>query len=241
MKAMTNAFLVVNETFNYIDGNREVVDERHIRNIMNAMMRHEFIPPIVVDAITKLIVDGQHRYAAAINLWKQGILYELPVIFENFENPLLAAILYNNGSKSWHIQHYINAYAKDDRKSYTILKQFCASHKEISVGKIPNYSAAITIITHTYDTTNVKGGNLVITEDQCIKAETLYNELVILRKLIPFMFDYKIIKSWIKVREEVLNKIDFNSYVQILEKYFIAPASKRVSEWEHALLKVLQQ
>ena len=41
--------------------------------------------------------------------------------------------------------------------------------------------------------------------------------------------------------KEVLNKIDFNSYIQTLEKYFIAPASKRVSEWEHALLKVLQK
>lgn len=238
MKTMNNAYVVVNEKFNFIEGNREVVDEKHVRGIMNAMTKGEFIPPIIVDQSTRYIIDGQHRYIAASNLWKQNVNYELPVVFHKFENPLLAAILYNNKSKSWHIQNYINAYVKDNRESYIKLVNFCTTHKEMSCGKVPNYSGAIMIITHSYNSDPIKSGNLVITDDQCSKAEILYKELVVLRKYIPFMLDYKIIKAWIAVRDVILSNMTFDSYIKLIEKNFVAPASKRVSEWEHALLKI---
>ena len=123
-----NVYAAVNEEFYFIEGNREIKDERHVRNIMNAMMNGEFIPPIIVDVRTKLVIDGQHWYTAALNLWKQKIGYQLLVIEAEFDNPLLAAIKYNNRAKNWRTSTFVNAYITDGRESYKLLKEFCLNH-----------------------------------------------------------------------------------------------------------------
>lgn len=55
-----------------INGNRAVNDLKHIAKIKEAMKRGEFIPPIIIDKLTKLIIDGQHRFMAACELWREG-------------------------------------------------------------------------------------------------------------------------------------------------------------------------
>jgi hypothetical protein len=239
MKAMTNAFVVVNEKFNFVEGNREVNDECHIRKIMNAMMNGEFVPPIIVDRTTRIVTEGQHRYVSAVNLWKMGIPYELGVIFSDFENPLLEAIKYNNNSKAWKTSTFINAYIADKRESYILLKRFCETHELLGTKNKFKYSTAITLLTHSHDSEMVKNGTLVVTQEQCAQAEIVYQEMSILFKHIPAITQKTILSAWINSRATILQKVNFNVYIKMLEQKLVAPAAFRTSEWENAFIKVL--
>lgn len=234
-----NAYAAVNEEFYFIEGNREIKDERHVRNIMNAMMNGEFIPPIIVDSRTKLVIDGQHRYTAALNLWKQKIGYQLLVIEAEFDNPLLAAIKYNNKSKNWRTATYVNAYITDGRESYRLLKEFCLSHDLLHLGEICKYSSAISLLGHRYDTVVVQNGTLIITAEQCAQAEIIYVELAAMCNIIPPALQKHVILAWIAIRKNILEHRTMEDYLNLLRNKFVAPASARVSEWKYALAKVL--
>ena len=234
-----NCYAVVNEEFYFIEGNREVRDEKHVRSIMNAMMNGEFIPPIIVDSKTKLIVDGQHRYSAAGNLWKQKIGYQLLVIESEFDNPLLAAIRYNNKAKNWRTATYVNAYITDGRESYKLLKEFCLTHKLLHLGEICKYSSAILLLGHRYNTTVVQNGTLVVTMEQCVQAEDVYAELETMREVIAPVMQSHVITAWIAIRKNILEHKSMDEYMDLLRNKFVAPASGRVAEWKYALAKVL--
>lgn len=237
MKPMNNAFVVVNEKFNFVEGNREVSDEKHIRSIMNSMTNGSYIPPIIVDSKTRIIIDGQHRYIAATNLWKQEIAYELPVIFAEFENPLLEAIKYNNTSKEWRTVSYVKAYIADKRESYILLQRFCETHPLLGVGNKFKYSTALILLTHTHKSEVVKNGTLVVTVDQCKNAETIYQEMASLYELIPVILQKTILNAWINSRTSILAKMSFQEYLKLLKNKFVAPATFRTSEWECAFIK----
>lgn len=234
-----NVYADVNEEFYFIEGNREIKDERHVRNIMNAMMNGEFIPPIIVDIRTKLVIDGQHRYTAALNLWKQKIGYQLLVIEAEFDNPLLAAIKYNNRAKNWRTSTFVNAYITDGRESYKLLKEFCLHHKLLHLGEICKYSSAILLLGHRYNTTVVQNGTLVVTMEQCTQAEDVYAELETMREVIAPVMQSHVITAWIAIRKNILAHKSMDEYMDLLRNKFVAPASGRVAEWKHALTKVL--
>lgn len=239
MKQMNNAYVVVNEKFNFVEGNREVADIKHVRDIMNSMANGEFIPPIIVDKTTRIIVDGQHRYTAASNLWKEGIEYELPVIFANFNNSLLEAIRYNNTSKEWRTASYVKAYIADGRESYILLQRFCESHPLIGCGNKFKYSTALVLLTHTHKSNAVKNGTLVVTQDQCDKAEAVYQEMASLYELMPAILQKTILSAWINCRTTILAEMSFQEYLKLLKTKFVAPAAFRTSEWENAFVKIL--
>jgi hypothetical protein len=234
-----NCYAAVNEEFYFIEGNREVRDEKHVRSIMNAMMNGEFIPPIIVDSATKLVIDGQHRYTAALNLWKQKIGYQLLVIEAHFDNPLLAAIKYNNRAKNWRTSTFVNAYIADGRDSYKLLKEFCLTHKLLHLGEICKYSSAIPVLGHRYDTVVVQNGTLVITAEQCAQAEVVYAELAAMYEIIPMVMQKHVILAWVAVRKNILANRSMDEYLDMLRNKFVTPASGRVAEWKYALAKVL--
>lgn len=234
-----NCYAVVNEEFYFIEGNREVRDEKHVRSIMNAMMNGEFIPPIIVDSRTKLVIDGQHRYTSALNLWKQKIGYQLLVIEAEFDNPLMAAIRYNNKSKNWRTATYVNAFIAEGFESYKILKEFCLSHKLLHCGNICRYSSAILLLGHRYNTKVVQNGTLVVTMEQCAQAEEVYAELEAMREVIASVMQDHVITAWIAIRKNILAHKSMDEYMDLLRNKFVVPASGRIEEWKHALSKVL--
>lgn len=241
MKQMNNAFVCDrNTTFNYIPGNREVIDQKHVRSIMNAMMRGEFIPPIIVDRKTNFVMDGQHRNEARMFLLKEGIEIALGVIYADFDNPLLAAIMYNNKRKEWRIASYVKAYIHDNRESYKLLHNFCETHELFATGKKYKYSCAITLLTHMYDTEVMKNGDLVITQEQCNNAEVVYNELLELSKFLRCITTKSVLKAWIAARSEIIQKIHMQDYIMLAKNKLVPPASLRISEWHNAFLKVLK-
>ena len=238
---MNNAFVCdKNTVFNYVPGNREVIDQKHVRSIMNAMSNGEFIPPIIVDRKTNFVVDGQHRNEARMYLLKEGIVFELGVIYADFDNPLLAAIMYNNKRKEWRIASYVKAYIHDNRESYKLLHNFCATHSLFATGNKCKYSSAIILLTHMYDTAVVRNGDLVLTQEQCNNAEMVYNEIVALSKFINCITDKSVLKAWIVARAEIIKRINMQDYIMLAQNKLVPPASFRIAEWHNVFLKVLK-
>ena len=156
-----------------IHGNRTVTDLKHVAKIKEAMKRGEIVPPIIIDKLTKLIIDGQHRFMAACELWRAGVTYTLSYLEFEFENPLLSAIRYNSNSKKWSTADYVKAYIVDGRESYDILRKFCQNHEHFRGGRNGfQYKAAAQLITGQACGDAIQKGTLQITEEQAKVAGT---------------------------------------------------------------------
>lgn len=226
--------------FTFISGNRQVKDVKHVDSITAAMKRGDFIPPIIVDESTGTIIDGQHRYQAACNLWKKGIEYNLLVMYVDYPNPLLAAIKYNNNSKKWSIENYVNAYIADGNHSYSLLKKFCESHDLLHSGIKNCYKAAFQILTGMSSSTCISKGTLVITEDQYVKAEETYSQLKLMTEATKCsqVIARTNILAWLEVREFILSKMVLDKYITLLKKYFVCPNSEKREEWVKTYLEI---
>lgn len=102
-------YVISTEGLQLLPGNRGI-NQRHVLAIKKAMLAEKNLPPIEVSR-DGFIIDGQHRYEAAKQLWEEGKEYKLLIHVFDTENPLLDAINYNNTQLSWNIEDYIKAYA----------------------------------------------------------------------------------------------------------------------------------
>lgn len=114
------------------DVNRDV-NPYHVERLKNLIEKHGYFAgaPIIVDE-DGLIIDGQHRYKACLELGVE------PVIVQdgNFD---MVPIL-NSTQLSWSLKDYVKYYAAKAYEDYVILEQLCKA-KNISV------SAAYNILT----------------------------------------------------------------------------------------------
>lgn len=98
--------------FDFLKGNRDL-NEEHVQKIKQAMLKHQYFPSILVVAHDDgyYIVDGQHRYQAAKELWKDGKSYDLLVEEYSSINPYMDAINFNNSRLSWGLITYLKAWS----------------------------------------------------------------------------------------------------------------------------------
>lgn len=169
-----NCYYVVNAEFKNIEGNRNL-KPRHIERIKDAMLDGESLPPILVDSDTKYIIDGQHRYAAAFELWEEGVPYKLLVCEYNSGDPLLEAIKFNNTQLKWELGTYVKAYAADHNNPeraqvYSKFKNWVES-----LGLQNHYDVAGTLV-RLKTSSIIKDGNLYISNEDYEGAE-LYLKL----------------------------------------------------------------
>lgn len=230
----------------FIEGNRPVEDLKHVFNIKQAMLNGEFIPPIVIDRKTKFIVDGQHRFSAACDLWREGHSYLLPVIEHDFANPLLAAIQYNSKSKKWKTKNYVDAYIADGRQSYKYLQTFCQTHKLLKGGNSGyQYKAAAQLITKSANVKCFNSGLLQITEDLMLQAETTYRNLELIINAVGeerggmHLIKRDIVLAWVNVQELILSKISIEKFADKMKKHFVCPISENKNLYSAEYLRVL--
>lgn len=243
---VNNSFYINFDCLNTIEGNRQVTDLAHVARIEEAMKRGEFVPPVLVDRKTLTLIDGQHRNAAACNIWRKGGQYNLNIILADFDNPLLAAINYNRNSKKWSTESYVNAYIADGRESFKLLKEFCESHELLNntnLIRTTNYSGAMQMITHCPCNGAIPKGTLLITKEQCEKAEETYEQLKKLSEATNcyILMQRQHVLAWINVRDVVLSKMSFDKFVDKMSKYFVAPSISRRKVWEAEYLRVLMK
>lgn len=131
MKLADNCYIVEREdyiqnkiVFEYVKGNRNPVGNpkslKHIHNIEKAMLRHRYIPSIIVGIYNnvKYIIDGQHRFEAAKLIWEAGKEYDLHVEEHISINPFLEAVEYNNTKLAWGIITYLEGWALNNQPNY---------------------------------------------------------------------------------------------------------------------------
>lgn len=94
-------------------GNR-YIDPKTLLKLKKLMEAGLLVPPILVNKLTLAIIDGQHRGEAALQLWKEGIHYKLPVVFieVSIEEEARLAKNMNGYQKHWKNYEYIK-YNKD--------------------------------------------------------------------------------------------------------------------------------
>lgn len=204
-----------------IHGNRTVTDLKHVAKIREAMKRGEVIPPVIIDKTTKLIIDGQHRFMAACDLWRDGKTYTLSYLEFEFENPLLSAIRYNSNSKKWSTGDYVKAYIVDGRESYDILRKFCQNHEHFRGGRSGfQYKAAAQLITGQACGDSIQKGTLQITEEQAKVADIAYNQLAQMANAIGkergglTLLKRDVVLAWLGVRDLILS----NMYLDVYNK-----------------------
>jgi len=112
------------ELFEYITGNRNPLGAKknidHIHKIQRAMLRHEYLPSIIVGIHNniKYIIDGQHRFEAAKLIWESGKEYDLLVEEHNSINPFLEAIKFNNTRLDWPTITFLEGWALNNQPNY---------------------------------------------------------------------------------------------------------------------------
>lgn len=199
-----------------IHGNRTVTDLKHVAKIKEAMKRGEIVPPIIIDKLTKLIIDGQHRFMAACELWREGNSYILSYLEFEFENPLLSAIRYNSNSKKWSTADYVKAYIVDGRESYDILRKFCQSHEHFRGGRSGfQYKAAAQLITGQAcgDAIGKERGGLTL-----LKRD--------------------IVLAWLGVRNLILSNMTIDAFTNLMKKHFVCPVSDKKVLYQSMYLDV---
>lgn len=217
-----------------INGNRGTNDLKHIAQIRKAMQRGEQLPPIIIDKLTKLIIDGQHRYMAACDLWREGKVYILTYLEFEFENPLLAAIQYNSNSKKWSTADYVKAYIADGRESYSTLRKFCQEHELFRGGRSGfQYKAAAQLLTNSLCTTSLSKGTLQISEGQAEIGDVAYRQLAMMAEAIGkerggySLLKRDVILAWLEVRDLILSNVSMDAFVSKMKKCFVCPVSDK--------------
>lgn len=228
-----------------INGNRAVNDLKHVARIKEAMKRGETIPPIIIDKSTKLIIDGQHRFMAACELWREGKAYTLSYLEFEFKNPLLAAIRYNSNSKKWSTADYVKAYITDGRESYDILRKFCQSHELFRGGRSGfQYKAAAQLLTGQSCIDAISKGTLQVTEEQAVVADAAYNQLSKMANAIGkerggyTLLKRDVVLAWLEVRDLILSNMTMDAFVNTMKKNFVCPVSDKKVLYQSMYLEI---
>lgn len=222
---------IVNMKLYFVEGNRDINWE-HVNKIKKAMMAGVNFPPLEVDAIENIIIDGQHRYEAAKELWEEGIEYPLLCHFYNSDNPLLDAINFNNTQISWRLEDYIKAYIANENENYIKFMDWI-QEKPLLAGR---FNSAVKILGSS--NVEIKRGTFKFPEDTST-ADVIYEELATFRN--NNLFHHSGVSSWIKIRDYILNDITFEAYYILWKQYFIFPSSTVQKELMQAFLNVINR
>lgn len=237
LKPVDFVYEVNKPVFEFVQGNRPVNTE-HVREIKRAMKVGKFVPPIIVDAATDEIVDGQHRYQAACELWNEGLEYTLLAVYYNYGNALEAAITYNNKSKGWKTVDYVRAYISQGNTSYILLQRFCETHSLLMAKTGCQYRAATEIITGS--SKNITNGLLKINEELLSQAENIYRELSLMvnKTGCGFISKRGNVLAWMEVRSMILQAMPFEEYLVKVGRYFSVPFSDKKADWMNEYTRI---
>lgn len=105
------------DIFKYVNGNRDV-NPGHVRKLVQSISKQNLLEfnPIMVGS-DMVILDGQHRLAAAAEL-------NVPIYYNEVPGDLDTVILMNNNSKNWNIEDFVNSYIELGHEDYQVLKDF---------------------------------------------------------------------------------------------------------------------
>lgn len=175
----------VNDFYTIIKGSKYQPDENGEYLVFG-------IIPVIVNPVTKHILDGQHRLEAFIKAYEKGDLDDKARILVGFwriddeDEENLITVMLNSKTKNWTIDDYMKSYSQY-KDSFFKLVGFCRSHSLChSLSKAGKeklkYRYAAAMITGKGQQTALKSGSLSFTDEQLKLGNTIHNELLDIRK-----------------------------------------------------------
>ena len=207
MKTQEEKIIFIREPrkdFKFLAANRHT-KPAHVRSLMGAMERGEWIPPIFV---TKdgYVVDGQNRYKAFCNICENNPSHKLflrVLIITSDEDPVQLAIRFNSGQKRWLAADYFHAYTTLEVDAYIKLADFiCQTQKHLT-----GVRAAIQIIKGAYSSSVY----MTIKDDRVFKRD--------------------VILAFYNVFDDIKDK---QKFFKNLQSKFVAPKTDRCKDWTAA-------
>ena len=244
-------FVSYNETlrFKYHQRNR-LIDKRHLEEIKKQVLKSlGVMPPIVVNVITGVIIDGQHRYEAYKQLIEAGLLpadTKLQVMFVSIspEEELETIINSQIHARKWSPWDYIRSYVEAGNDSYIILDAWCKTHAVCMEGEKtkPRYAAAM--MKGRNCQTELTNGSFTVTNEEVENAENIYNEIITICDILNIgttgtWFEAMII-SWYRNRK--LHTFDvWRNMIKKRKERLISYPKQKVKDWEAIFSQLHQQ
>ena len=244
---VNNSFYITSDCLNLINGNRPLTKPKSIKSIKNierAMLEGKFIKPIIVNVIVDEngnkcyeLADGQHRNAAACNLWRRGIEYKLNVILSNEESSLDLAIHLNEGKLEWGHEDYVRAHVSKGNENFILFEKFIREHSIFVTKYSTNYLGAAQLLTGAACKGVIKNGTLRVTKSQCKEADVICKELETLIKITGNgLVARGHILAYVEERKYIKN---FDKFVKAMKKRFVIPKYSTKTAWREALRDVI--
>lgn len=179
----------------------------------------------VVNEVTNVLMDGQHKKEAILRAIEEGILPEdavVLVVFEHIEDgekERQRIIELNTKTKTWSLDDYLKSYASNPNyPQYQRLEEFCKSHPlcqtiKGGVKKKYNIRYAAAIVLGKTCPAILKAGAFSATEEEWERAEQIHDEIKAIRDFFEMPSDTSIeqmVKPWLEWRD-IFNVSDLNT------------------------------
>ena len=174
-----------------VNGNRDIRDN-HIHNLIN---NHNLVKdgvwnqlePIIVDADTNELHNGQHRTGGYFYAYEHGLIpkeSKLYVLFKHYgeqtEKEKIITIKDENSVKSWTYKDGINADVQLNDPNYIQLRNWCLSHPLCHDEKAIQYrNAAAMMLGQRFDFTK---NYFTFDEKKAEYASKIHDEMVVILK-----------------------------------------------------------
>lgn len=237
MRNATNTFYVSYgeaKQFTFKNGNRHIIPS-HVANIKKDMVNDlPYFAPIIVNEATNNVLDGQNRLHAFMGGIEQGILpedAELLVTFVNCppDEEMDQILKYNNNTKSWSLDTYVESYVNQGNQNYVKLVDFAETHslchapvkteKKEGEKKQPKklYRYTYSIIKGENGAKKMCTGDIHISYDDLAKAEDVHAELETLLDILGITKNGSGMESFCILWNEYRTKHSFKNWKKMFK------------------------
>lgn len=246
-KIVGYVYATTRDQFKYINGNRDI-DQAHVKKLTKAALNGANFPPAIIDAETKVIKDGQHRYEVAKGFWANGIEYPFKYILDdsgsiNSPEQIIEEIQKYQEGKKWATKDHIGSKIALGNPDYSVLVDFCAKHAYLMKNGKMLFSSGAAFLTGIVCT--VSKNLPSIRPNAIIEADIFYDQLAqVGEKLgaIEHLFKSHVIVAWRRFSASTFQNNDqFMDYLTKINKKFIMPQGSNIQNWIHYFEKVLEK
>lgn len=242
--------------FVFVNFNRDTYAKnvaKILKQIKDETHGSTFIPAIVVDINTMIVVDGQNRYEAFKKALSEGREVDVRVIYVNVPNEYLDTLIkVLQDGKKWGNPDYFHRAIANNNVACKKIEEWCENHRELCVDKGGlNRSYAMSFIYGKRVDKEVKDLTLTITKKQLDYSEQIYTEVLGMFKAMKYKracFLEGMTQSWYELRKDKdsdnnffindmgMNFVYDNIYYE-MENY--QPTSKK-TDWDSKFSQIIR-